>query len=45
MVKWITRDVKRIPPMDHGNLDGLKDDDHTQYWNNTRGLIWALILG
>ncbi len=22
---------------DHGNLDGLADDDHTQYHNNTRG--------
>lgn len=23
--------------MDHGNLQGLGDDDHTQYHNNTRG--------
>ena len=23
--------------VDHGNLDGLADDDHTQYHNNTRG--------
>lgn len=22
---------------DHGNMDGLADDDHTQYHNNTRG--------
>lgn len=22
---------------DHGALTGLTDDDHTQYWNNTRG--------
>lgn len=25
------------PVVDHGNLQGLADDDHTQYHNNTRG--------
>lgn len=25
------------PPTDHGSLTGLGDDDHTQYWNTSRG--------
>lgn len=26
--------------VDHGELDGLTDDDHSQYHNDARALIW-----
>jgi len=29
--------VVPVPPTDHGSLEGLSDDDHTQYYNQARG--------
>jgi len=33
----LDKDVKTLEERDHGDLEGLTDDDHTQYHNNTRG--------
>ena len=29
--------VVSVPPTDHGGLEGLSDDDHSQYYNQARG--------